>query len=105
MNTVSKFDRISPELRAATIKQIMEIDRVMQTQINEVPKWAARFMGGYTNNQGEFVEGLMHRIDKFGNDIFLSDKQCLIINNIHEVVVQNIASMTKKNRYSNSVEL
>ena len=83
----------------------MEIDRVLQSDVTQSPKWAARFMGGYTNNKGEFIEGLMHRIDRFGNDVFLSEEQCLIINQIHEVVVQKVVSITKRNRYSASVEL
>lgn len=82
------------------IKQLLAIDEAIQKDPDSMSTFVLKFMGGDPEEQ---KDGMMDRLESFGDNLFLSLKQVEIINNIHaQVVLGEEPKRTKpikQNRY------
>ena len=95
-----KIERAPADKLKKAVKQLVEIDEAIQDDPSIASEFVLKFMGGDVQEQ---KDGMMDRLEAFGDSIFLSLKQCEIINNIHaEIVLREEPKRTttvKTNRY------
>jgi hypothetical protein len=73
------------------IKQISEIDEAITEDLEIASRFHLDFMGGKENpDTGDWQEGAIDRVAKFGEAVFFSDKQCTVIDGIHKELVLKI---------------
>ena len=73
------------------VKQVGEIDVEIAADIGIANRFQLDFLGGKENpDTGDWQEGVSDRIERFGENVFLSTKQCETIDGIHKELVLKI---------------
>ena len=101
MSDKPKIERAPANKIKIALEQIVEIDEAIQADLINTPDFVLKFMGGDPQKNSD---GMMDRFEAFGEDIFLSLKQCETINNIHLQLVlgekPKPKTPVKPNRYT-----
>jgi hypothetical protein len=95
-----KIEKAPKDKLNIAISQLQEIDEAIQNDPDSASDFVLKFMGGDPETE---KDGMMDRLEAFGENIFLSLKQCEMIHKIHaEIVLGEEPQRTKTvktNRY------